>query len=648
MQFFRRMVRTKIGGYLALGLLLLLGFAFAAADITGSASGVFGQSSVQVAKISGDTITANDLQSRAQRFFERVRQEQPELTMPEFLAQGGLRQVLDEMVSVKALIAYGEKHGVRVSKKLVDAEIARTPAFADATGVFSETQFRSILSQNRVTEREVREDFAGQIIRQHLLMAAAAGARTPETMVPPYAAMLIELREGEMFAVPSQNFAPEKAPTDAELNAFYTANPDQFTLPEQRKLRYVLLSRERFDAQAAPSEAEIADAYKARAKDFAATQARDLSQLILPTEAQAKDFAAKAAGGAALADLAREAGLSAARIQGADQATLANQTSADAAKAAFAADKGQLVGPFRTALGWALVRVDDVRSLPGKTLDQVRPELTAELREHKAQELFSDFVNQLDGRLGEGATLSDIAKENNLQTAETPLLTGEGRNLRDPAYQPDETVQALLKPAFAMSASDDPQIAPVKPDEQVAILLPGDTVAAGPPPLAEVREAVVLAWRLSQGATKAREAAEKATALMNKGVAPEEALKQAGIADLPRQPLAVRRIQLSQQGGAVPPPLRALLTMPVNSARTVPMENNLGFVVVRLAKVTGEDPRPNAQLMDSTRAGLANVLGNEYMTQLIGAIERELKVTRSQTAIAAVEKALREANGQVQ
>jgi len=647
MQFFRRMVRTKIGGYLALGLLLLLGFAFAAADMSGSVGSMLGQNSAQVAKISGDTITANDLQTRTQRFFERVRQEQPELTMAEFLAQGGMQQVLDEMISVKALIAYGQKHGVRISKKLVDAEIARTPAFADATGVFSETQFRSILSQNRVSEQEVREDFTGQIIRQHLLMAAAAGARTPETMVPPYAAMLIELREGEMFAVPSQRFAPEKAPTDAQLRAFYTANPDEFALPEQRKLRYVLLSRERFDAQAAPTEAEIADAYKARAKEFAASQARDLSQLILPTEAQAKDFAAKAAGGKTLADLAREAGLSASRTQAAEQAAIASQTSADAAKAAFAAGKGQLVGPFRTALGWALIHVDDIRSVPGKALEQVRPELTAELRERKAKELFADFVNQLDGRLGEGATLTDLAKENDLQIAETPLLTGEGRNLRDPAYQADETVQALLKPGFAMSGSDDPQIVPVKPDEQIAILIPGDTVAAGPPPLTEVREAAVLAWRLSQGAAKAREAANKASALMNKGVAPEEALKQAGIAGLPRQPLAVRRIQLNQQTGA-PPPLRALLTMQVNSARVVAMENNLGFVVVRLAKVTPEDPRPNTQLMDSTRAGLANVLGNEYMTQLIGAIERDLKVSRNLTAIAAVEKALREANGLAQ
>ncbi|MBO9576119.1 MAG: SurA N-terminal domain-containing protein [Sphingobium sp.] len=646
MDIFRRISRSKVGKYGALALLLVIGFAFAAGDITGSGGlSVLGPSTATVAQVGSQTITATELQSRVQRFFERAREQKPELTMTEFLSQGSLGQAVEEMVAIKSLIAYGEKHGMRVSKKLIDAEIARIPAFADATGAFSETQFRQVLAQQRVSEKELRDDFAGQIIRQHLLMPATAGARTPESMVPPYAAMLIELREGQMFAVPSQRFAPTRAPSDAELKSYYASHPDDFTLPEQRKIRYVLLSRDRFEAQANPTDAEIATAYKARAADFTARETRDFSQLILPTEAQAKDFAAKAAGGKLLVDLAREAGLSAARLSAASQSTLAGQTSADAAKAAFAASKGKVVGPFKTPLGWALVRVEDVRAIPGKTLEQAKAELLPQLRAEKAKQLFADFVNGIDGKLGEGATLAEIAKANNLQVVETPLITAEGRNLRDATYAADDIVKALVKPAFGMGPSDDPQIVQVKPDEQVAVLAPGDTVAAGPPPLAEVRAAAETGWRLTQGATQARAAATKLSELLNKGVAPEEALKQAGLTGVPQQPLAMRRIELQQQQGRVPPPLRALLTLRVNGAQLVPLEKNLGFTVVRLAKITEEDPRPNAQLMNSTRAGLANVLGGEYALQLTAAIEKDLNVTRNPAAVAAVEKALREANG---
>ena len=649
MQFFRRLVRSKIGGYLALGLLAILGFAFAAGDITGSGGmSALNPTGGVVAKVDGQSITANEVQSRTQRIFERFRQDKPELTMAQFLEQGGLRQVLDEMIAVKALIAYGEKHGMRISKKLVDAEIARTPAFADATGIFSESQFKAILAQQRVSEKELRDDFAGQIARQHLLMAASAGARTPESMVPPYAAMLIELREGEVLAVPSQAFAPTRAPTDAELQTYYAANPQEFGLPEQRKLRYVLLSRAPFDAQATPTEAEIAAAYKSRATQYASRDVRDFSQLILPTQAQAKDFAAKAATGKTLVELANEAGLAATRLDGQSQSDLAAQVSADAAKAAFAAAKGNIVGPFKSGLGWALVRVEDIRTIPGKTIDQVKPELIAELRAQKARQLFGDFVNGIDGKLGEGATLAEVAKSANLPIVETPFLTGEGRDLRNPEYKPDAAVAALLKPGFAMASNDDPQIAQVTQDETVALLAPGDVIAAGPPPLAEVRSAVELRWKLSQGSAKAKEAAAKIVALLAKGVAPDEAMKQAGLTAPQRQAISVRRIDTSQQRGPVPPPLLALLTMRTGSTRVVPMERNLGYLVVKLDKITPEDPSDNASLMQSTRAGLANALGGEYAAQLIAAIERDVDVKRNATVIASVEKALREGSGAAQ
>ncbi len=460
--------------------------------------------------------------------------------------------------------------------------------------------------------------------------------------------MLIELRQGEVLAVPSQAFAPTRAPTEAELKAYYAAHPDDFTLPEQRKLRYVLLTRAPFEAQATPSEAEIAAAYKSRATQYAARSERDFSQLILPSEAQAKDIAAKVAAGGSLADLARAAGFAATPLNNLSQNQLAGQANPEAARAAFAGARGAVVGPFKTPLGWVLIRVEDIRTIPAKTLEQVRPDLVSELRAQKARQLFGDFVNNLDGKLGEGATLAEVARSNNLQIVETPFITGEGRDLRNPDYKPDEAVTALLKPGFAMGASDDPQIVQVKPDEAVAILAPGDVVPSGPPPLAQVRAAAELGWKISQGAARAREAAAKITDLIARGVAPEDAMKQAGIAAPQRQPVSARRIEVTQQRGPVPPPLLALLTMRAGTTRIVPMERNLGFLVVKLDKITPEDPRPNASLMQSTRAGLANVLGGEYAAELVTAIEKDIDVQRNPVAIASVEKALRDGGGAAQ
>jgi len=646
MNFFRRLLGSKLGGFIAAGLLGVIALAFIIGDMTGSGGiGSIGPSSAEIARMGNQTLTVNELQSRTQLVFERMREERPELTMNQFLAEGGLRRVADELIATKALIAYGEKHGMRVSKALVDAQIASNPAFVDATGSFSETVFRQLLAQRRITEKEFREDIVGQIMQQHALAAIAAGARTPESMVPPYAAMLIEERNGEMIAVPSTTFAPKTPATDAELQAYYRQFPAKFSQPEQRKLRYALVNMSRFEQQAAPTDAEIAQAYKAKEGTYRSRQSRDLSQLILTTENAARDAAAKAKAGQSLADVARGLGLSATRIDGVDQAQLTTQTSAEIAKAGFATAKGGVIGPVRSPLGWTVLKVEEIREIAGKTIEQAKVELIPEIRQSKEKQLFSTFLNDIDGKLGEGATFAEVAKANGLTIVETPLIVKDGKVLKDPAFKADEALTALLTQGFGMTQDDDPQIVPIKPDEEAAILQVADIVQAGPPPFAEVRTAVETAWALSKGSAQAQRIATQLAAEIGKGADPTAVLAKLGIAQTPREKIAARRADINQQGGRIPPPLEALFTIKVGAAKMLPLENDQGFIVVKLNQIVPKDPNSVPQLLVSTRAGLSNVLGGEYGRQFLVAIQQDLGIERNMAAMATVEQALRQANG---
>jgi peptidyl-prolyl cis-trans isomerase D len=646
MNFFRRMLGSKIGGFIAAAFLGVIALAFVIGDMSGSGGlDVFGPSQGEVARVGDQTLTVSELQSRTQLVFERMREQRPELTMDQFLDEGGLRRVADELISAKALIAYGDKHGMQVSKALIDAQIASNSAFVDATGNFSETVFRQLLAQRGINEKEFREDIKAQLLQQQILSPIGAGARTPESMVPPYAAMLVEERSGELLAVPSAAFAPKTPPSDAQLQAYYRTNPGQFTVPEQRRLRYARIDLARFEAAAAPTDAELAAAYKSKAATYQARQSRDMSQLILTTEAAARDAAAKAKAGQSLADVARGLGLSETHIDGVDQSQLASQTSADIAKAAFAAPKGGVVGPVRSPLGWTVLRVEDVREIAGKTLEQAKAELIPEVRATKQKQLFGAFVNDLDGKLGGGTPLSELAKTNNLTVTETPLVIKDGRALKDPAYKPDPVVTALLTQGFAMSADDDPQVVSIKPDEEAAILAVAEVVPAGPPPFADVKAAVQVAWALSQGAGKARQAADQLAAELGKGADPAAAIAKLGV-QVERQPLTARRADIAnRETGRIPPPLEALFTIKVGATKLLPMEQNQGFMVVRLDKITPKDPNSVSQLLASTRAGLGNVLGGEYARQFLIAVQKDMNVERNASAIAAVEKALRDANG---
>lgn len=645
MQIFRRLLGSKYGGVFAGGFLAIIAFAFIAGDLSNSNFSLGGQSSSEVARIGKLSLTTAELQSRTQMVFERVRRDNPALTIDQFLADNGLNRVADELIASKALIAYGEKHGMKISKALVDAQIATNPAFVDATGNFSETVFRQLLSQQRVSEMDLRDDIKAQIIQQQLLTPVSAGAKAPTSMVPPYAAMLIEERTGEMFGVPSATFAPKAPPTDAELRAYFAANGSQFAIPEQRKLRYALVNLSRFEAQAKPTEAELAALYKSKAAQYQARQVRDFSQLILTTQAAANDAAAKAKQGQALTAVASSLGLAATRIDNVDQSQLASQTNADIAKAGFAAASNGVIGPVRSPLGWAVLRVEAVRDVPGKTLDQVRAELTPELVTVKERQLFSEFLSEIDGKLGDGVGLADIAKEKQLTLVETPFIIRDGKAPRDPAFKADPALTAVLEAAFAASQDDDAQIVAVKPDEEAAILSVSDIVPEGPPAFNDVKAAVQVAWALDKGTAQARKVATQLAAELGKGGDPAAALAKLGLNGTPRQPLAARRADINQQNGRIPAPLEALFTIKQGATRMIPLDNKQGFIVVRLNAIKPNDPNKVPQLMQSTAAGLSNVLGSEYSRQMLGAIQKELGVTRNKDAMASVEAELRRTHG---
>jgi peptidyl-prolyl cis-trans isomerase D len=139
--------------------------------------------------------------------------------------------------------------------------------------------------------------------------------------------------------------------------------------------------------------------------------------------------------------------------------------------------------------------------------------------------------------------------------------------------------------------------------------------------------------------------ATQLAAELNRGAAAAPVLAKLGLTSTPRQPLAARRADINRQDGKIPPPLAALFTIGTGATRMLPLENNQGFIVVRLDKITSQDPLKTPQLLTSTQAGLGNVLGGEYARQFLVAIQQDLGVKRNESVIASVEKALRDANG---
>jgi peptidyl-prolyl cis-trans isomerase D len=167
---FRKFLSSKIGIAVALAFLALIAFAFAAMDV--SSSGTFGgvAGGDRIAVVGNEKIDSNELVRSANSAVDSARQENPTISMPAFLEQGGLDQVLDQIIDRFAIGGFAEKYGLRAGENLVNSEIIAIPAFRGADGNFDEQAYRRTLANRGLTDSMVRGDFADGMLAQQLLV----------------------------------------------------------------------------------------------------------------------------------------------------------------------------------------------------------------------------------------------------------------------------------------------------------------------------------------------------------------------------------------------------------------------------------------------------------------------------------------------
>ncbi|KEQ53983.1 peptidylprolyl isomerase [Sphingobium chlorophenolicum] len=641
---FRSFIRSKFGAFTALIFLAIIAAAFIMGDIT---SGKFGSSigsGETVAKAGGSKLTMAEFQDRVQRVFENARRSNPGLQIGDFLAQGGGAQVYDQLVASMTLKEYASDQKVHISKRLVDAQIAQIPAFQDAAGNFSQENFRQLLLRERITEQALRDDISREILERQMLAPLGLGVKLSDSMVLPYASLLLEARQGTIAVIPASAFKDIAEPTDAQLGDFYKKNAARYTIPEQRRIRYAVIDVERFAQAAQPTDAEIATYYNQNKAAYAARESRDFEQLILPTEAGAKAIADQVKGGKSLAAAAQGAGLSVSELKDQSRQGLTATASAAVANAGFAAKQGELVGPLRGSLGWALLRVTAVKSTPARALDSVKSEIVATLRTQKEKRLLNDFTGKIEDQVANGGSFEEVVKDNGLKLETTPFLISSGKQVEDAAYQLPADVQPLLAPVFAMSQDDDAQLIPIAADKRYALAAPGDVQAAAPPPLAKVKALVAMQYKLAQGNEKAKALAEQIRAKVAKGAKLDEAVAAAGIALPKPQVVGGRRADILRDGQRPPAEIAMLFAMAPNSVKTLPAGQDRGYFVVQLNGIKRGDAGSDKALLNQVRDQLSDVVGQEYGQQFERAVEKELGVKRNPNAVAGVQRALATAN----
>ncbi len=633
--FARRMSKSWVGSAILVLFLLLLLAGFALQDIRSYMSG--GTVGGALASVGSEDVTDRDMSGAMQRRLTEVRQTNPAADYASVAKD--FDPMLELLLQDAAVRAFAEANGMTLSKRLIDAEIAKIPATKGLDGQFSQSAYQNFLAQQKLTDADLRKLLSGGIFQRLVLGSGAANGRVPVGLATPYASMLLEAREADIQLVPTQSFlAGIPAPSEADIASYYRTNARAFSVPEQRVLNVARIGPAQV-ANVTPTDKEISDYYNANQAIYGGTTRRVISQAVVQSKAQADAIVARTRTGS-FVDATKPAGFSAADVsvgpQTRDEFTkLAGEK---VAAAAFSAAAGAIVGPIQSDLGWHVVKIDSIQAEAGKTLAAARPAIVAALSADKRKNALADLVTKVEDSIAEGSSFAEAVKAAGLTSVKSPPVLANGTSRANPAFKFPADLAPILRAGFDMAQDDQPQVETLADDAGYALVSVDQVIAAAPAPLASIREQVIRGWKNAQARAKARAVATAIAAKVAKGATLQAASASSGV-NLPApNKAAIRRLQLAEMRGNVPPALNLMFALSQGGSRMIADPQGRGFIIIKLNRIIPGNALLQPTLVARTQSEFSQAVSGEYAEQMARAIQADLGVKRNAKAIEASRK----------
>ena len=359
-----------------------------------------------VATVDGMGITQREFADELRQQQERLRAafgtgfDPSALDTPE--TRGAL---LDALVAQRLLANAAAGAHLVVGDEQLRETIAGIPAF-QADGQFSKANYEVLLRAQNMTpqmfEARLRYDMALAQLRRSIAETGIASRSSAERL----AALQEQRREVQESLVAAQPLLAQVKLTDAQVRAYYDANPAEFRIPERVRAEYVVLSADALARQDAVTDAELKAAYEARAAQYRVEEQRRASHILVKSREEADKLAQelrKAPG--RFAELAKKHSQDPGSAEkGGDLGYFGRGMMVPAfEEAAFRQKEGEIGAPVQSDFGWHIIRVTGVQPAKSRTLQEVRGELAAELAKQKGTRRFAEAAEAFSNMVYEQA-----------------------------------------------------------------------------------------------------------------------------------------------------------------------------------------------------------------------------------------------------
>lgn len=474
------------------------------------------QSGPVVAKVDGQNITQSQWDAEHRTQAERMRQQMPTLDARLLDSPQARYATLERMVRDRVLSAAAAKSNLGASDQRLARELQQNEVIAalrGPDGKLDMERYKQLAAAQGLTPQAFEEQVRREIGERQVLQGIGASGLPTPVQASVSLASLFERREIQVARFDAADYAAKVTPTQAELEAFYKANPQLFQAPEQASIEYVALDLDTVRKGITINEADLKTYYDQNASRLEERRASHIL-VAVPKGAPAAERDKARARAQELLEQVRKAPDSFADVArknsqdpgsapaGGDLDYFSRGAMAKPFEdAVFALKKGEISNVVETEFGFHIIRLTDVK---GRTFEQMRPELEAELRKQQAQRKYAESADAFSNAVYEAAdgfkSVADRFKLD-VKTAANVRRTPE-QGTTGPLANP-KLLAALFAPE-SVERKRNTEAVEVGPNQLVSARIlqysPARTL-----PLAEVQETV----RKRVVAAKAAELAKK-------------------------------------------------------------------------------------------------------------------------------------------